>query len=111
MEKVTTIYTHFANSLDVWWGNPEDEEAAEETGDEVILKKDKSGRVIGFEKLNYLSPKATDSGEQMTRLPVQVVMAEINNASCANFFITIDSFASGEKGRRACCSRSSSTGG
>jgi len=25
----------------------------EETGDEVILMKNKAGRVIGFEKLNY----------------------------------------------------------
>jgi hypothetical protein len=25
----------------------------EETGEEVILMKDKSGRVIGFEKLNF----------------------------------------------------------
>ena len=26
---------------------------AEETGDEVVLMKDKTGRVIGFEKLNF----------------------------------------------------------
>ena len=25
----------------------------EETGDEVVLMKDKSGRVIGFERLNF----------------------------------------------------------
>lgn len=40
------------NTLTVWFGNPEDE--VEETGEEVILMKDKSGRVIGFEKLNFL---------------------------------------------------------
>ena len=26
----------------------------EETGDEVVLMKDKEGQVIGFEKLNFL---------------------------------------------------------
>lgn len=75
MEKVTIIYTRFANTLDVWWGNPEDEEVAEETGDEVILKKDKVGRVIGFEKLNYLLPGSLLQDETLTRLPVEVVMA------------------------------------
>ncbi len=75
MEKVTIIYTRFANTLDVWWGNPKDEEIAEETGEEVILKKDKDGRVIGFEKLNYLPPDAMSHDTLETRLPVEVVMA------------------------------------
>jgi len=72
MEKVTIIYSRFANTLDVWWGNPEDEEVAEETGDEVILKKDRNGRMIGFEKLNYLAPEVMGRGDE-TRLPVEVV--------------------------------------
>ena len=33
---------------------PELEAVCEETGDEIILMKDKDGRVIGFEKLNYI---------------------------------------------------------
>ncbi|MFN3490950.1 MAG: DUF2283 domain-containing protein [Anaerolineales bacterium] len=49
--------------LTVWFGNPEDEVASEETGDEVILMKDKNGNVIGnvigFEKLNYISPASS----------------------------------------------------
>ena len=40
----------------VWFGNPQDEVEAEETGDEVILMKDQQGQVIGFEKLNFLPP-------------------------------------------------------
>lgn len=75
MEKVTVVYSRFANTLDVWWGNPEDEEIAEETGDEVILKKDRNGRVIGLEKLNYLAPEAQSRGGIETRLPVEVVVA------------------------------------
>ena len=53
MAEVKVFYDRTGNSLTVWFGNPEDEFEAEETGDEVILMKDKSGRVIGFEKLNF----------------------------------------------------------
>jgi hypothetical protein len=35
----------------------EKEFICEETGDEVILKKDKDNRIIGFEKLNLLQNK------------------------------------------------------
>jgi len=31
---------------------------SEETGDEGVLMKDRSGRVIGFEKLNFLVPES-----------------------------------------------------
>jgi hypothetical protein len=41
------------NTLTVWFGAPEVEHVCEEAGDEVVLMKDKSGQVIGFEKLNF----------------------------------------------------------
>ena len=39
--------------MTVWFDNPENEFIAEETGQEVVLIKDKDGKVIGFERLNY----------------------------------------------------------
>lgn len=45
------------NTLTVWFGNPEDEAVSEETGEEIVLMKDKAGHVIGFEKLNFVLPK------------------------------------------------------
>ena len=48
MEKVKLFYDRD--------GNPRNEYICEETGDEVILMKNKSGNVIGFEKLNYKIP-------------------------------------------------------
>jgi hypothetical protein len=39
--------------LTVWFGDPQEEYVCEETGEEVILMKDRTGRVIGFEKLNF----------------------------------------------------------
>lgn len=56
MAQVKVFHDRIGNTLVVWFGNPEDEAEAEETGDEVILMKDKAGKVIGFEKLNFLSP-------------------------------------------------------
>jgi len=40
MTEVKVFYDRTGNSLVVWFGNPEDEVEAEETGDEVILMKD-----------------------------------------------------------------------
>ncbi len=53
MAQVKIFYDEVGNTLTVWFGNPQDEYVTEETGDEVILMKDKAGRVIGFEKLNF----------------------------------------------------------
>ena len=37
----------------MWFGDPADEAICEEAGNEVVLMKNRSGRVIGFEKLNW----------------------------------------------------------
>jgi hypothetical protein len=54
MAQVKVYHDRIGNTLTVWFGNPDDEYEAEETGDEIILMKDKQGQVIGFEKLNFL---------------------------------------------------------
>jgi len=53
MEQVKVFYDRVGNTLTVWFGDPQDEYICEETGDEVVLMKDRTGRVIGFEKLNF----------------------------------------------------------
>jgi uncharacterized protein YuzE len=53
MAEVKVFYDQMGNTLTVWFGNPQDEYVCEETGEEVILMKDKEGKVIGFEKLNF----------------------------------------------------------
>lgn len=58
MAQVKIYYDQEGNTLTVWFGDPTDEYVAEETGDEVVLIKDKKGNVIGFEKLNYILPKS-----------------------------------------------------
>ncbi|MCS6842899.1 MAG: DUF2283 domain-containing protein [Caldilineales bacterium] len=59
MAQVKVYYDRVGNTLTVWFGDPQDEYVCEETGDEVVLMKDKTGRVIGFEKLNFLLPQPT----------------------------------------------------
>jgi uncharacterized protein YuzE len=53
MAEVKVFYDKGGNTLTVWFSDPKEEYVCEETGEEVVLMKDKSGRVIGFEKLNY----------------------------------------------------------
>ncbi|MEO0080867.1 MAG: DUF2283 domain-containing protein [candidate division WOR-3 bacterium] len=53
MGQVKVFYDRAGNTLTVWFGEKQDEYSCEETGDEVVLMKDKHGRVIGFEKLNF----------------------------------------------------------
>ena len=60
MAQVKVYYDREGNTLTVWFGDPQDEYVCEETGEEVILMKDKSGQVIGFEKLNFVVPGQTD---------------------------------------------------
>ena len=56
MAQIKVYYDQKGNTLTVWFGNPKDEYIVEETGDEILLMKDKKGKVIGFEKLNYKLP-------------------------------------------------------
>lgn len=54
MEKIIVSFDRKGNTLDVWFDKPTKEFICEETGEELILKKDKKGRVIGIEMFNVL---------------------------------------------------------
>jgi hypothetical protein len=56
MAEVKIFHDREGQTLTVWFTDPSLEHVAEETGDEVILMKDRSGREIGFEKLNFSVP-------------------------------------------------------
>jgi uncharacterized protein YuzE len=53
MAQVKVFYDHAGNTLTVWFGEPLAEYVCEETGEDVVLMKDKNGHVLGFEKLNF----------------------------------------------------------
>lgn len=58
MAQAKVYYDKLGNTLTVWFDDPQQEYISEEMGEEVILMKDKTGRVIGFEKLNFTVAEA-----------------------------------------------------
>ena len=71
MDKVRVYYDRAGNSLTVWFDDPKKESVCEELNDDLVLMKDKRGRVIGFERLNYRTRKQRD---QSATIPVEVQM-------------------------------------
>lgn len=68
MEKIRVFYDKEGQTLTVWFDDPAKEYMCEETGEEVILIKDKAGKVIGFERLN-VALETEDKGA----LPLEAV--------------------------------------
>jgi uncharacterized protein YuzE len=71
VEKVRVYYDRTGNTLSVWFDDPKKEHICEEIADDVVLVKDRRGRVIGFERLNYRSRKDLN---QTQNIPVEVLM-------------------------------------
>ena len=71
MDKLRVYYDREANTLSVWFSDPKKEHVCEEADDDMVLVKDRRGRVIGFERLNFLSAKQRKQG---VSIPVQVEM-------------------------------------
>ena len=70
LEAIKIHYDSLGNTLNVWFDDSKKEFISEETGDEVILNKDKKGNVIGFEKLNFLK----QNNALIKSLPVEVFL-------------------------------------
>jgi hypothetical protein len=71
MDKVRVYYDRAGNTLSVWFDDPKKEHLCEESDDDLVLVKDCRGRVIGCERLNYLSAKQRKEG---VNIPVEVEM-------------------------------------
>jgi uncharacterized protein YuzE len=69
MDRVVVYYHKDSDTMDIWFGNPEDEFMCEEAGEGIILKKDKNGKVIGIEKLYVSKTVGIDRP-----LPVELVV-------------------------------------
>lgn len=70
VNKIRLYYDSQGNTLNVWFDDPRNEHISEETGEEVVLNKNRKGKVIGFEKLNYLSP-----ARMIKNLPVDIAVS------------------------------------
>ncbi|MGI0141679.1 MAG: DUF2283 domain-containing protein [Candidatus Micrarchaeales archaeon] len=69
MEKTQIIFNKKGNTLDIWFADPKKEFVSEETSDEIILKKDRKGKVIGIEILNFIQSKI-----KPRQLPIQLMV-------------------------------------
>ncbi len=72
MDRLRLYFDRAGNTLSVWFDDPKKEHVCEESDDDVVLIKDRRGRVIGFERLNFLSARQRKEGG---RIPVEVQMA------------------------------------
>lgn len=69
MEKLRVYYDRQGNTLSVWFDDPGKEYVCEESDGDLVLVKDRRGRVIGFERLNFLTAKQREEGGS---IPVEV---------------------------------------
>jgi hypothetical protein len=53
MDKIRVVHDIQGHTLTAWLDDPEAERICEETTDEVVLMKDRAGRVVGLELLHY----------------------------------------------------------
>lgn len=69
MAEVKVFYDRDGKRLTVWFTDRSQEHICEETGDEVVLMKDRAGRVIGFEKLNFSVPDSDPLRVELETVP------------------------------------------
>jgi uncharacterized protein YuzE len=69
MTNAKLIFNKEGNTLDIWFDNPDKEVMSEETSEEIILKKDRKGKIIGIEILNFIRSKKVPR-----ELPVHLVV-------------------------------------
>jgi len=71
MSKIKIYYDAKGRTLNVWFDDPKKEVSTEEVGDGTVVSKDKSGKIIGLEKLYVVLPKS----KGITSLPIEFSVA------------------------------------
>jgi hypothetical protein len=66
MDKIKVIHDQVGHTLTIWLGDPNTEYIAEETAEEVVLMKNQSGKIIGFELLHYQPSEKTAEQEGLS---------------------------------------------
>lgn len=61
MERIRVIHDQVGHTLTIWLGDPKQEYASTLTDDEMIVMKDREGRILGVEVLHY-HPASPDTG-------------------------------------------------
>jgi hypothetical protein len=53
MERIKVVHDTVGQTLTIWLGDPQEEYVSTLTDDEVVVMKDRAGRVLGLEMLHY----------------------------------------------------------
>ena len=71
MERIRVIHDTTGHTLTIWLGDPKQEYVSTLTDDEVVVMKDRDGRILGFEVLHYqpAEPEAGLSVEATIQAP------------------------------------------
>lgn len=59
MERIKVIHDTVGHTLTIWLADPRQEYLSTLTEDEVVIMKDRAGRVLGFEVLHYEPAEAS----------------------------------------------------
>jgi hypothetical protein len=68
MERIRVIHDTVGHTLTIWLGDPKQEYVSTLTDDEVVVMKNREGRILGFEVLHY------QSAEPHTGLSVEAIV-------------------------------------
>ena len=71
MERLRVIHDTVGHTLTIWLGDPKQEYVSTLIDDEVVVMKNRDGRILGFEVLHYqpADPKAGLSVEATIQTP------------------------------------------
>ncbi|MBI3796063.1 MAG: DUF2283 domain-containing protein [Deltaproteobacteria bacterium] len=72
MDRIRVIHDTVGHTLTIWLGDPQQEYVSTLTDDEVVVMKNREGRILGFEVLHYqpANPNAGLSVEATIRAPL-----------------------------------------
>ncbi|OFY30480.1 MAG: hypothetical protein A2275_12580 [Bacteroidetes bacterium RIFOXYA12_FULL_35_11] len=68
MDTIKITYDNLGNTLDIWFTKPTNDIICDDLENEMIVKRDKSGNILGIEVLNYVKNKQTN----VESLPVEL---------------------------------------
>lgn len=57
MDTIKITYDNMGNTLDIWFTTPSKEIICDDLDNDMIVKRDKSGNILGIEVLNYVKNK------------------------------------------------------
>lgn len=68
METIKITYDNVGNTLDIWFVKPTKNIICDDLSNDMIVKRNKKGAIVGFEILNYIK----DKKKKIESLPIEL---------------------------------------